>query len=293
VALSETLLHYPDLRQELEQMGPIEFLEEGIYKLRDHCYMGNWLAKAGLYILGEILINKGDLAHGEPAYWFEETEPEHIVESCQVDKQKNSVRLRINIGDEDKATVVKTFYTDWDYRDWVQLGFDWDGDENIDEWTKLFNRDKKTLICLVIKNHRWGEGTEHATIGLVSRDNWGVRGKYETLQISFERNVDFPKGIFFIGRCPFTNAPHGPHIASNYDLIITHTGTTRFGFSLEDFETGDTSVDYWDKRNNEEKTIYIDGFSGFLTHRTLLRFVVGWGTCTDVTITTQKILEIN
>jgi len=124
------------------------------------------------------------------------------------------------IGIIENYYTYKTSSSDTQFNS-IQYGWDWNGDNQVDEWTDFYNPNQ---LCKI--THVWNEeGTYN--IKVKAMDNYGFQSNWsEPLSISMPKQYDYNNGLFM----RFLQS-HFP-ILSNLITIIIHINQALMGYNL-------------------------------------------------------------
>ncbi len=138
-------------------------------------YKDRYVRNARRFIYNLILISQMT----EDSITFSEVAPTCNPKKDHYEANKDrDITFSVDVVDLDKIYSSNIY----EYRDYVQAGFDWDNDYNIDTWTKLetqiFMSNKITIDC----NHKFSsKGTKY--VNVVARDQWGVESDWKQIKV--------------------------------------------------------------------------------------------------------------
>jgi hypothetical protein len=140
-----------------------------------------------IYVLFPILVIALD--YNPYGYTVETAEnpPECYETILSIDGTTRDVCFDLFVTDID---TVNYDNDDIRNRDWVQAGFDWDGDSNPDYWTKFYYKESleeySTVEISAFHNFDAGEHTVNCWI----RDNWGATSEPISFSFDLSKNND-------------------------------------------------------------------------------------------------------
>ncbi len=136
------------------------------------------------YVLYRIIVGYTTSEKGDSDIVTYETAPEieHWFRRPIRAKVGESIEFCADGRDHDKVIS-------WDgekYRDYVQFGWDWDNDDDVDEWTNL-KEQKGIAPASATVFHKFNKAGIY-TVKVIARDQWGLRGDWSgTLQVTIDK----------------------------------------------------------------------------------------------------------
>lgn len=147
----------------------------------EYMFGGGWGMLGITYVLSTIILSGLDTTKGGYTRITSEVAPNGAVsyhpQECKVGKP---FLLNTRVRDDDEVFSGGFRIA----RDYLQVGFDWDNDFNVDEWFKLKREDEGWINLDVY--HTWYEPGVHK-YNFVTRDLWGVYGDWINLEVTVER----------------------------------------------------------------------------------------------------------
>jgi hypothetical protein len=132
------------------------------------------------YVLWYLLFDYADMTPYGFTYTTSENAPELINYGLSMDKTTKYVEFNLEVCDIDKCQVFPNTPI---LRDYIQVGFDFNGDLDPDYWTFLIEQKSDTTIFNI--GHYFNDGLN--VIHCFVRDNFGIYQRYE---IEFNLNDD-------------------------------------------------------------------------------------------------------
>lgn len=185
---------YVSINEYYQDNPPNENEPVDISELMKEVYEGGYLAEAGVYILGRILVNV--LKECQPQTYSEKAPSLFSLEVNQKFIYRNEPTIvHVWLIDYDKLNTNPDPNHIDEYRDYVQAGLDWDNNGIIDQWTPLSNdhdRDYRYFAVDIQVEHIFKTSGDHV-VSVTPRDQWGVCG--ETKQVTLNVWHGTPKSI--------------------------------------------------------------------------------------------------
>jgi len=190
VGVSECFINDEDFRLELMEIallyGLVGLLLKGTPLLLVKLFSDNWGMIGVEYILSKLTIWSVDEENGEYALITGADSPRLRGRGLYLTGKKLDISLHVSDTD-----YVATLYNPDDKlaRDYIQIGIDWDGDYEVDEWSDLVKAKYNDEVTIDL-THRYADyGTYKITYW--PRDNWGNTGTpwSEVITISRSRTI--------------------------------------------------------------------------------------------------------
>lgn len=185
IGACEALQNDEELREKLKNIafvsGLIGLTTVGSAVLLSTMFKDGWVKQGWKYVLDRILIlslgEDGNIIIGERAPWIQQCT---IPSTGTVGKP---IKVSLEVYDQD--WVYKSEAPNYERpRDYLQVGWDWNNDGEIDEWTELVDpyQGSNLAVAQITTYHTFDTDGTHI-IKVTPRDIWGLDGDTKSYMI--------------------------------------------------------------------------------------------------------------